>query len=321
MKKLILFLIIGLCVSSCYIVKLTDKCGHSKSSFRFNDCVRVPCKYCQDSATVLDNAEYFFRKAYYRDNWYIHYKVQLKEYGDIFDIKYDRNDFLDSVANSGNRSIRDDAATMYVQLLKTKCKIIKAKRWWQSIHFENGSEKHNVIAGRDLELLQNAKNHANDTLITMSQLSDTLPTVPVTGNLHDLLCEQNIISRYSMYQPNIQQDIINNAKKQIQIYLIGKISGTNTLFESFLIIVNNGGWFFDDYRKKAYLINIANNQLASIVQVASYYESKDKDYYYYEYTINGKNGHYVVKWQSPFNPNDEFARSFSIDYSGHVSVK
>ena len=74
-------------LSNCYTIHYYD--GRKGYRLFFNPSVKR--EYCKDKETVLENAEYFYRKAFFKDKEYYMFQVVVREDSCCFYIKYYRN--------------------------------------------------------------------------------------------------------------------------------------------------------------------------------------------------------------------------------------
>jgi len=84
MKKFISLLLLCFLLSSCYTIRTYD--GIKGYRLFFNPSVKR--EYCKDKETVLENAEYFYRKAFYKDKEYYKFKIMVREDSCCFYIHY-----------------------------------------------------------------------------------------------------------------------------------------------------------------------------------------------------------------------------------------
>jgi len=87
MKKVIPLLLLFFLLSNCYTIRTSD--GRKGYRFFFNPSVKR--EYCKDKETVLENAAYFYRKAFYKDKEYHMFKVKVREDSCCFYIDYYRS--------------------------------------------------------------------------------------------------------------------------------------------------------------------------------------------------------------------------------------
>jgi len=86
-KKLISLILSLILLLSCYTIHTYD--GRKTNRFFFNPSVKR--EYCKDKETVLENAEYFYRKVYGRDKDYHMFKIMVREDSCCFHLNYYRS--------------------------------------------------------------------------------------------------------------------------------------------------------------------------------------------------------------------------------------
>ncbi len=183
--------------------------------------------------------------------------------------------------------------TILISFMLVKCAAINNHSINNDILLFENYYQCNIILPIDLKLSDKTIYCIDSVIINKEKILQSQKD-QITGELNDILCNLDLINQwYAFKQSDINpysekyEDFVKKRKQELELYYLGKLKLSSN-FNSYLILVSNRK--NDEYNniKTVFLINVADQKLASITRMSSYtYFEGECNYIYTKVSVKG----------------------------------